>query len=492
MVDYYRHYRYTYPFLRDIPFTITYDKEWWDRRVRHYLTKRMRGDDVGGVFMPTDVKNGHKKRLEKLANEWQDQFPEAIIYWLDADNAKDEYWILEHLQQDTYTDIDLLITSPVWAQGIDIQGKFDLTAGLQLNPQIIHDANAEFNKLTRERQSKEYIQYYSDGWKRYHWDLYEKIFLHTKTEHHQIQQILKYYSATKEEKLKITADDLLVPDSYGGWIRNPNNHAFIDGLLEVAEHELKSKAFATQELPKIAQGYGAKVVVIHNEAQEKKYPYILDEEPYKLNGAEEPTQLKDIATDINRTLGYTAKTMADIYRFKALTNPPRKTIEKLITEIRELIGNEMIITNPQFVLSSTFKKLEKNKKRYEKLLGFSIELNKEYISPLQTLIHILNANGIEAKLQRGNSTQRRALQTKAKGEHSKEFNKWKRTNGVAFKEKHRELTHPVFNGHIQNLTYPLYLWDGLNEGVFDFDDLGAITKDFIKAHDYILIEGGTI
>ena len=61
----------------------------------------------------------------------------------------------------------------------------------------------------------------------------------------------------------------------------------------------------------------------------------------------------------------------------------------------------------------------------------------------------------------------------------------------AFKEKYSELTHPVFNGHIQNLTYPLYLWDGLNEGVFDFDSLGEITKDYIKAHDHLIIEGGT-
>ena len=491
MIGRYWHLKYYHPILKDKPFTITYDRQWFDNRVRHYLTERMNGEDVGGVFMPTDIKNGKKQKLEKLAKEWQDQFPKAIIYWLDADNAKDEYWLKNHLQKEGWTHIDLLITSPVYASGIDIQNKFDLTAGLQLNRIIQNDANGDFNKLTRERRAKEYIQYYSDGWKRYHWDLYQKIFLDTKTEYHQIQQILQYFFKHQEDNTKLKVDELFDADKDGNMYRDGLQWDFIDRLKEVARHELKSKAFTTQELPKIAQYFGANVKIIHNKEQEKKYPYILDQKPYDFNGDEEPTELKDIATDINRTLGYTAEKMADLHKYKALIHPPRNQIKKLIKEIKELIGNEMIITNPQFVLSDTFQKLQRNKGRYEALLGWTIDLNKEYISPIETLIKILNANGIDAKLQRGSSTQRRELQTTAKKEHSKEFNKWKRTNGVAFKEKHRELTHPVFNGHIQNLTYPLYLWDGLNEGVFDFDSLGEITKDYIKAHDHLIIEGGT-
>lgn len=487
------HLKYYHPILKDIPFTVSYDEAWYDRRVRAYLTDRMNPNkDTGGVFMPTELKNGKEKRLEIIANKWQRQFPLANIHWIDADNAKEYFWLKEDLQQGTYSDIDLLITSPVYASGIDIQNKFDLMAGLFTNKFRLHDYRALFNFETRERHFKEAITLFNTNTTRKYWDKYQKIFFDTKTEYRQIEQILIYFFGIQEDKWEITADDLFDFGKTGIGHRMLGYNDFIERLLELAKHELISKAFTTQELPRLAEYYGANVKIIHNQEQQNKHLLVLDEKAYEFNGTEEPTELRDIKTDIDRTLGYVAKTKADIYKYNALTHPPRKTIEKLIKEIEKLLGNEMIITNPQFVLSKTYKKLERNKDRYEALLGWTMELNNEYNSPIKCLIKILNANGIDAKLQRGSSTQRRELQTKAKAEHSKEFNKWKRTNGVAFKEKHSLLTHPVFNGHIQNLTYPLYLWDGLNEGLFDFDSLGEITRDYIKAHDHLIITGGAI
>jgi len=512
------HNKYFYPILKNIPFTVSYDEVWFNRRIRHYLTQRMMGKDVGGVFMPTELKNGKNKTLAILANKWQTQFPKANIHWIDADNAKEYYWLKEHLQKDTWTDIDLLITSPVYASGIDIQNKFDLTAGFFTNQIRLHDYRALFNFETRERQRKEIITLFKPHTTRQYWDKYQKIFSDTKSEFDQIQQILFYFFGHTEDKLPITADDLFWFEETGIGHREWEYNEFIERILELAKHELKSKAFTTQELPRLAEYYGANVKIIHNQEQQNKHPFILDEKPYEFNGEEEPTELRDLITDISRTLKYVPKTISDLRKYKILINPPRQTIQKLINEIKELLGDEMIITNPQFVLSDTFKKLQRNKHRYDALLGWTMELNLEYNSPIKCLIQILNANGIDAKLQRGNSTLKAKLLTglinnhrekdpktgekDPKGkriiglpntpEHLTDCNNWKRDYGAAFLAKHAELIHPVFNGSIKSITYPLYLWNGLNEGLFDFCSLGEITQKYIRAHVHLIIEGGTI
>ncbi len=496
-----KHYQYYWKILDGIDFTMCYDKDWFDNKVRAYLTDRMNPNkDTGGVFMPTENSNTNGI-LEDIANNWQKEFPLANIVWLDAETAKGFSGLKEHLQIDDWTDIDLLITSPVWSAGIDIQNKFDLTAGLfNLNPKRINDGEALFNFLTRERYPKEIITLFNRSGIGTHWDWYEKIFSTPLNQKQQYSQIITYINANQKDNLPFTANEHFKTDDYGRF-PEPKIECidFIKGLTDVAKDNTLSKAFSLQKLPEIAKHYGANVNTIHTIKDETFYQYILNEnyKIYNLNKPDGQHYLRDLKTDIHRTLKRIPRTIQDIYRFKSLSRRPEKEI---IKEIKELIGNEMIITNPQFILSKAYIKLTEHKERYDALLTDNnweaIDLNEVIFAPIAYLEQLLLAVGVEAKLEREDTTRRAELLTKLinkeTAEHLTDFKRWKKDYGADFKAKHKDIKHPVFNGNIQSLTYPLYLWNGLNNGIFTFDDLGEFTKKYIHTFDRVIIEGGTI
>ena len=162
-------------------------------------------------------------------------------------------------------------------------------------------------------------------------------------------------------------------------------------------------------------------------------------------------------------------------------------------ELIQLMKDKRIITNPQFILSDSYRYIDKNEDRLKTLLKDNNwkGLNHERSAPTKCLEVILNYYGIDTKLQRGSSETRRELLAKATEENKKEFKAWKRLEGDSFKEKYKELRCPDFEQGIKNITFPLYLWNGINEGLLTFHNLGNFTKQYIRSFDHLIVEVGT-
>ena len=80
---------------------------------------------------------GELKGVLKKQKELQDDFPEANILALYSKNVKEHQDQLKLLRQEGRTEIDVLIVSPTWCYGIDIQSNFSATYfDGTLNPQF--------------------------------------------------------------------------------------------------------------------------------------------------------------------------------------------------------------------------------------------------------------------------------------------------------------------------------------------------------------------
>ena len=116
------HYKYYWKILDGIHFYMCYDISFYKEKVGEALAKGQK------VLMPMENNNDNGV-LQEEADRWQKKFPNAQIQWLDKSNTDEWYWLKEALQEEGDNPLDLLICSPVWSAGIDIQNKFDLVAG---------------------------------------------------------------------------------------------------------------------------------------------------------------------------------------------------------------------------------------------------------------------------------------------------------------------------------------------------------------------------
>ena len=533
------HKKYTWKILKGINSTVCFEEEIIEDKVKIYLHKRMSGEDIGGVWMPTEKSNRNGK-LQELADRFQHNFPRANIIHLDKSNAKDYPDLKQELSDPNgYTDIDLLIASPVWGAGINIKNKFSLSAGWYFdNPKRIHDGEALFNFQTRERHAIEHIAGFNSRIgalaRLYN---YNKIFHSGLNEYQQISKIISSINASQEDNLTFDVEDIFESDYWGNRKIRPEWKAFIDGFVPMFKDTLRGKANAISDYISISEHYGANVSIIHKSADRSFYESLIDPKikiytEADIKEAKNTDFQRQLKTDLTRTLGGVQITLKNISQIadpllmeeridRRAGNISDPELHQLIDEIQKLtikINEQMIITNPQFILSKTFKKLiGEDKSRIEALLKQEnwelISLFQELNAPLRFLEKLLREWNYYTlfKPQRGFSTQRAKLltgllnnhrekdpKTGKKGkiikglpntpEHLTEFKQWKEDCGADFLEEHKHLQHPCFNGKIQSLTYPLYLWNGLNKGIFTFDDLGEITKQYIQTFPHLVIE----
>jgi hypothetical protein len=451
----------------------------------------------------------------------------ANIIHLDKSNAKDYPDLKQELSNPNgYTDIDLLIASPVWGAGINIKNKFSLSAGWYFdNPQRIHDGEALFNFITRERHPIEIIAGFNSRMGALaRLDKYNKIFHSGLNKYSQIEKIISSINASQEDNLPFDVDDIFDSDNRGNRTIRPEWKSFIDGFVPMFRDTLRGKANAISDYISISEHYGANVSIIHKSADRGFYEALIDPKikiytEADIKEAKNTDFQRQLKTDLTRTLGGVQITLKNISQIadpllmveridRRAGDMSDPELHLLIDEIKELtiqINKRMIITNPQFILSKTFKRLiGEDKSRIETLLKDEkwelIGLYDETNAPIKFLEKLLREWNYYTiyEPQRGFSTQRAELLAKLiekKTQTLKEFKRWKKDYGADFKEEHKDLNHPCFNGNIKNLTYPLYLWDGLNKGIFTFDDLGELAKEYIQTFPHLVIEdyeGGTI
>ena len=82
-----------------------------------------RAELEGSILITCEAGKGVLKKQEEL----QEKFPEANILALYSGNVKDHQDQLTLLRQGGRTEIDVLIVSPTWCYGIDIQANFSAT-----------------------------------------------------------------------------------------------------------------------------------------------------------------------------------------------------------------------------------------------------------------------------------------------------------------------------------------------------------------------------
>ena len=102
-----------------------------------------------GVLITTE----YGEATGNLRETWQNEYPELKIIDINAKNVADYQEILHSLsEKDTYTDIDMLILSPTWSTGINIENEFDLIVGdYARNTNIPLTEEEIYQALHRER-----------------------------------------------------------------------------------------------------------------------------------------------------------------------------------------------------------------------------------------------------------------------------------------------------------------------------------------------------
>ena len=290
------HYKYYWKILDGIHFYMCYDISFYKEKVGEALAKGQK------VLMPMENNNDNGV-MQNEADRWQKKFPNAQIQWLDKSNTDEWYWLKEALQEEGDNPLDLLICSPVWSAGIDIQNKFDLVAGnFSRSGRRIQDGKELFNCLTRERHPREIIAMFNRKGIGEHWDWHEKIISPDINTFERLLLSMEYINDTQADKLNFNQWKLYRPLEDGTPVKREGLEYLIEGLIEVATEESLSKANSLQELPDIATNYGANVIYKYpiSKLNEHRTEVLKPEvKIYDQNRVGKPNYAREIKTAIN-------------------------------------------------------------------------------------------------------------------------------------------------------------------------------------------------
>ena len=536
------HHHYTYPFLEDVEVVFCDEKKEMNTLIREQMKARMDykksltdelwnlDNHINGVVIATEVNEGSKT----IKADWLEEFPEAKIVVITSTTASDfDERLTAELSRVGNTEIDMLIYSPTWALGINILKKFDLTVGnFKGNPHKPLTYYEQLQALTRERYPKKIVVL--DDY-RHPIEKYKNIFSGGLTPYQQLTKLITYNARFRQGKIEYKAEDY--------FFRNPTtknmealNQRELIRTINIFKDKMKSRIMRKQQLCMELEKYGANVIQYpHDKKITQKIEAVKEEEELKILDPKcliyTDEEMKDPLNDsenrrektrITKLLGR-CKTWKDLAQYdgskvkdneyrryrldKNTYNSPQTSLLgraptllfELVKQVKELaikvMEDKMILTNEQFIVSDLYKKLSgSNKNRYNTLLdGRGWKLFESYShnpNPIEFLEQLLRKWNYYSRLQlnpsydysRFNTTKRkgdrRDLKRVAAAEHQTEFRKWKTTNGTLFKTEN----------NIKNLTYKDYLWFGLNAGLFNFDELGTDTQDYIKTFPHLLIE----
>lgn len=450
-------------------------------------------ESIGSIFIACEV----GERTETLSAEISDRFPELNIMALWSGNSKDYKEELKTLREEGQSKWDIIIASPSWCYGIDIQQHFSSTYfdGTQ-NPQLPLRTPEIYQFCGRARKSKKI--YICTRYKKY---IKENYYPYMNIKFSRDSDNKELHTAYK--KLGLSGDDWL-PDS------EPRNRNLLLTKMYLRKEKFKSDTWRAQETQKHFTQAGDNVLKwddylasLTKEEEERIKSLIKNKErlfkEYISGALPKNEEWEAVEFDMQKALGRkppfnesdlieydSGGVIENKHRRRTLEEPDGylmtsedKELNALINRIRKLwagvMRNQHLITNEQLKRSAVWKELYCSKERWNTLFEsyqWDIEIKNETdLSPLLWLEFVLrkfhylveiNRNGVKANYRL------------AMKEHNAEFSKWKKTN-------------PKIEGRAR-LRYEDWLWEGLNEGFIQYSKLKSETRRYIQSFPHLAIK----
>ena len=449
-------------------------------------------ESIGSVFIACEV----GEKTEELQAELTEEYPELNIMALWSGNSKDYKNELKSLREEGQSKWDLIIASPSWCYGIDIQRHFTSTYfDGTMNPTLPLRTAELYQFCGRARTSK-------------------KIHICTRYKKSKKELLFHYrninFSRTStNEELRIAYDKLgLFGDD---WLpdNKPANRQLLLRKMYLRKEKFYSDTFRAKETKHLFINAGDEVSdwddylasltreeEAHIKSLIKKRKDLI---PEMVSGEIKNDESEAILFEVQKALGRkppfnetdlieydSGWVIENKHRRRTLDDPEgyllsseEKELNALIHRIKKLwtgvMNNKHLITGEQLRRSAIWNELYCSKERWNTLFEsyqWDISISNETdLSPLLWLEFVLrkfhylveiNRNGVKANYQL------------AKKEHNAEFTKWKKTN-------------PQTEGRTR-LRYEDWLWEGLNEGFIEYSKLKSETRKYVQSFPHLVIK----
>ena len=440
-----------------------------------------RAELEGSILITCEAGKGVLKRQEEL----QEKFPEANILALYSGNVKDHQDQLTLLRQGGRTEIDVLIVSPTWCYGIDIQSNFSATYfDGTLNPQFPLTIAEVYQFCGRARTST---------------SIHLCIHYKKKSEHiKEFKSRIHFDRNSTNEELHLAYEQLEI-SGRNDWTpdKELSKEEPVINLVPVHKPTLLIKMYRHKE-KFFSDIYRAKQLKEHfqraGDIVENWDDYLWslnDSERKRINQLLEKQHLiqnPDIPeSDLGRQISEAVRKRNEERKSRrsALDNPNAERLGEsleliaLMRDIRKLFAtitmNQYLITNEQIIRSKEWKEIYQKKDIWNAIFdtySWDIQIeNKTKLEPMRTLARLLLEFNYEVFESQGGDKADYKLAMK---EHNSDFAKWKKTN-------------PQIEGKTR-IRYEDYLFSGMNEGFLEYAKLKRETKKFIRSFPHLLIK----
>lgn len=168
---------YRFPINRNVPVNFVYEAKHRDIHIHKQLALRKKRQEYleDFVFATNEeeeneyntlyntkgvlITSEYGESINNIASKWQEAYPTLRIETVSSVNAHKKQELLETISDpNKYSDIDLLITSPSWCEGINIVNEFDLIVGDYARvSDCILTSEEIYQSLNRERNPKHIV-----------------------------------------------------------------------------------------------------------------------------------------------------------------------------------------------------------------------------------------------------------------------------------------------------------------------------------------------
>ena len=424
--------------------------------------------------------------VENVKAKWQEHYPEANIICAWSGSDQDFTETLKELgDPNKATDVDMIISSPVWGTGINIRHFAEITVGdYGFVPNAIHTDEDIKQGMCRDRDCKSWIIWprKTDNSKT------KKALVGDLNKEEDLMKHLNFFGLKKEEFYE--------RDPYTN-SSLPRDIEFLKDSIRVNVWVHNHKLGRWSKFDKWAISRGAVINTDYEAALEKHLPKNHFKKKWEqaayvekaIAGANKPiedwTEKEKYIYQYKHKAKDRLKTRKDLENKQWLSEDKTLTstqndfyIHKLVEETRELFmkltEEQNIVWLEIFLQSKQWSKIFANRHRINKIIQskgwhFTIK-NQVELDPLNALKDILQEFNYYVEVTAGVSKTRKGLQAKAKKDNLTEFNKWK---------KLQNKSHLRVND---------YLFDGLANGKIELNTLSITTRKYLQEFPHIVIE----
>ena len=422
--------------------------------------------------------------VEGVRAKWKEEYPEANIVSIWSNTSQEYDYLLKELgDPESFTDVDMIITSPAWGVGINIRNFADLTVGDYAHvPQIIQTDEQILQAMCRDRDCTR-------------WVIHPR-----KTEQVHIRNsfignlnerdvLLQHF-----EKLGISREAFYIRDPITNE-SEPQDIDYIKVMIHCTQNTKHSKERRWPLFEETVKELGAEISKTYKKAITRKLSPL--ERNKKWENPEYVSEAvagmkKEELTDKDKFIWDNRNKLKD--RMRARKDLDMKAwlsqnhglasekdiflIHELISDTRELFMNitdeENIIWLEIFNETPIWKRLKKDRHKINILLqrrGWYITLKDDTeLAPLNFLKEVLEEFNYYSLIVAGVSQTRKELQAQVKKDNLTAFNKWK---------KLQDRTH---------LRIQDYLFESLAKGEIQLNSLSFKTRTYLKQFPHIVIE----